>query len=220
MAASIILSVFGFKNIRFFIKASLCFFFVNFVFSGLMLALWFTFKPRGMEISNGIVYFNISPLVLVFSTLISYFIIEIINRTLSVNTAKNSFYTIKIDFGEKTEKLKAKIDTGNLLREPFSNLPVVIIRKSTALKIVPKSILNSIDTYSHLTENTHTPGSILRSIRIVPFSTLLGEGVLPAFKPKKIISPDGIPKEAYIAICPDNNLSEEIEALINPEIIN
>lgn len=55
---------------------------------------------------------------------------------------------------------------------------------------------------------------------MIPFSTVLGEGALPAFKPQKIINPEGIPKEAYIAICPDNNLSEEIGALINPEIIN
>lgn len=220
MAASIIFCIFGFKSIRFFIKTSLCFFFVNFVFSGVMLALWLTFKPPGMEISNGVVYFNISPLVLVFSTIISYFIIEIINRILSTNNTRDSFCTIKIDFGEKTEKLKAKIDTGNLLREPFSNLPVIIIRKSIALKIVPKNILDSMNTYSNLKDNTYTLNNTLYTIRMVPFSTVLGEGALPAFKPKKIITSSEIFKEAYVAICPDNTLSEEIGALINPEIIN
>ena len=220
MAASIIFSVFGFKNIKFFIKTSLCFFFVNFVFSGLMLALWFTFKPPGMEISNGIVYFNISPLILVFSTLISYFIIEITNRILGTKSTQNTFCTIKIDFGEKTEEIKAKIDTGNLLKEPFSNLPVIIIRKSTALKIVPKNILGLIDNYLNLSNNTYTLNSTLYSIRMIPFGTVLGEGILPAFKPQKIITPEGIFKETYIAICPDSTLSEETEALINPELIN
>ena len=220
MAASIIFSVFGFKNIKFFLKTSLCFFFVNFVFSGLMLALWFTFKPPGMEISNGIVYFNISPIVLVFSTLVSYFIIEIINRILGTKSTQNTFCTIKIDFGNKTEKIKAKIDTGNLLKEPFSNLPVIIIRKSMASKIVPKSILDSLDTYSDLTNNSYTLSAPFYSIRMIPFGTVLGEGILPAFKPQKIITPEGIFKEAYVAICPDNTLSEEIGALINPELTN
>ena len=55
---------------------------------------------------------------------------------------------------------------------------------------------------------------------MIPFGTVLGEGILPAFKPQKIITPGGIFKEAYIAICPDSTLSEETEALINPELIN
>lgn len=220
MAASIIFSVFGFKNIKFFLKTSLCFFFVNFIFSGIMLAMWFTFKPPGMEMSNGIVYFNISPLILVFSTLISYFVIEIINRMLGTKSVKDSFCTIKIDFGNKTEELKAKIDTGNLLKEPFSNLPVIIIRKSNALKIVPKNILELTDNYLNPKSNTYSLTGTFYSIRMVPFGTVLGEGVLPAFKPQKIITPTGIFKEAYVAVCPDNTLSEEIGALINPELIN
>lgn len=219
MSITIVWCVFGFKSLKSFIKITLCFYAINFLFSGMMLGLWILFRPSSMEMNNGVVYFNISPLVLIGSTIVSYFIIEIFYRIIGKNHIKNSFYEIKINIEDSPVKLKAKVDTGNILREPFSNLPVIIVRKSTAEKIIPPKLLGLLDNYYQNTNNISSY-EVKYPIRMVPFKTVAGSGVFPAFKPKNIINPEGILKKAYIAICPDRTLSEEIGALINPELIS
>ena len=219
MSITIVWCVFGFKSLKSFIKITLCFYAINFLFSGMMLGLWILFRPSSMEMNNGVVYFNISPLVLIASTIVSYFIIEIFYRIIGKNHIKNSFYEIKINIEDSPVKLRAKVDTGNILREPFSNLPVIIVRKSTAEKIIPPKLLGLLDNYYQNTNNISSY-EVKYSIRMVPFKTVAGSGVLPAFKLKNIINPEGILKKAYIAICPDGTLSEEIGALINPELIS
>ena len=219
MSIPIVWCVFGFKSLKSFIKITLCFYAINFLFSGMMLGLWILFRPSSMEMNNGVVYFNISPLVLIASTIVSYFIIEIFYRIIGKNHIKNSFYEIKINIEDSPVKLRAKVDTGNILREPFSNLPVIIVRKSTAEKIIPPKLLGLLDNYYQNTNNISSY-EVKYPIRMVPFKTVAGSGVFPAFKPKNIINPEGILKKAYIAICPDRTLSEEIGALINPELIS
>lgn len=219
MSITIVWCVFGFKSLKSFIKITLCFYAINFLFSGMMLGLWILFRPSSMEMNNGVVYFNISPLVLIASTIVSYFIIEIFYRIIGKNHIKNSFYEIKINIEDSPVKLRAKVDTGNILREPFSNLPVIIVRKSTAEKIIPPKLLGLLDNYYQNTNNISSY-EVKYPIRMVPFKTVAGSGVFPAFKPKNIINPEGILKKAYIAICPDGTLSEEIGALINPELIS
>lgn len=219
MSITIVWCVFGFKSLKSFIKITLCFYAINFLFSGIMLGLWILFRPSSMEMNNGVVYFNISPLVLIASTIVSYFIIEIFYRIIGKNHIKNSFYEIKINIEDSPVKLRAKVDTGNILREPFSNLPVIIVRKSTAEKIIPPKLLGLLDNYYQNTNNISSY-EVKYPIRMVPFKTVAGSGVFPAFKPKNIINPEGILKKAYIAICPDRTLSEEIGALINPELIS
>lgn len=220
MALTIVWCVFGFKSMKSFAKTTLCFYAVNFLFSGIMLGLWLLLRPTSMEMNNGVVYFNISPTVLVVSTIVSYFVIEIFYRIIGKNDTKNSFYEIKINTEGPPAKLKAKVDTGNILREPFSNLPVIIVRNSLAKKIFPENLLNLLEFYRQNNMEIFPNGNIKYKIRMVPFKTVAGNGILAAFKPKNIINPEGTSKEAYIAICPDSTLSEEIGALINPDLIN
>ena len=220
MAITIVLCVFGFKSLKSFIKITLCFYAINFLFSGIMLCMWILFRPNSMEMNNGVVYFNISPVVLIASTIVSYFIIEIFYRVIGKNHIKNSFYEIKINIENSSVKLKAKVDTGNILREPFSNLPVIIVRKSTAEKIIPQNLMNLLNGYYENNTYNISSSEIKYTIRMVPFKTVAGSGIFPAFKPKNIVNNEGILKKAYIAICPDSTLSEEIGALINPELIS
>ena len=77
-----------------------------------------------MTVNNGVVYFNISPVMLIVSTIVSYIIIETINRLLERKENKNFVCDVVIAIGGKEIKVRSKIDTGNSLKEPFSNLPL------------------------------------------------------------------------------------------------
>ncbi len=218
MSFTIIWATFGAKNIKIFIKTLLCFYSVNFAFSGIMFAAWCIFRPNGMAINNGVVYFNISPVMLISSTLVSYILIEFINRIVGKKENKSRWCDVNIKFGDKSAVLKAKVDTGNSLREPFSDLPVIVVRKSSAAEILPD------DMFINMTDKSKTNINILQNIkykiRMIPFKTVSGDGLFPAFKPSGISIAGGPEKKAYVAVCPNQTLPEETCALINPDLMD
>ena len=63
-AAAIVFFAFGKAPPKKFIKRTAVFLSLSFSFCGIMLFLYNAFKPKGMEVYNDIVYFNISPVLL------------------------------------------------------------------------------------------------------------------------------------------------------------
>lgn len=207
MAILIIGTSFGFKNSNF-LKLITCFCLMNFLFSGLNFVLWFNFRPKSMAFNNGIVYFNISPLVLIFSTVIAYFILEFINRFLGKHICKELYCHVFVKFDNKNTEFDAMLDTGNNLKEPFSNLPVILVRKKDVKNIFDENIFdknNKINT----------------KFRLIPFCGVSDSGFILGFKPDfvKIKTPEGkyFEKEVYIGICEEKNLNN---CLVSPEILN
>lgn len=217
MAFTIVWAVFGIQNFKTFVKTLACFYSVSFAFSGIIFSVWCIWKPNGMTINNGVVYFNISPIVLIFSTLIAYTVIEIINRITGKKENKNRWCDIDVSFDGKSTVFKAKIDTCNSLREPFSNLPVIVTRENTIASLLPPN-LEIKTNYSELCGEIFQNKNI--KMRIIPFRTVSGEGLLPAFKPDFIRTGTGVKKQAYIAICSDKILPKETPALMNPDLLD
>jgi stage II sporulation protein GA (sporulation sigma-E factor processing peptidase) len=213
MALSIVCVTFGILK-ELILKTFLCFLIINFAFLGLTFAMWIIFRPAGMIIKNGIIYFNFSPLTLVISTIISYFIIELINKIIGHHSCENMIFKVKIVLAKKCAIFDAYLDTGNNLKEPFSHLPVILVNKTCIKNILPKGInfedANKIEEYS-LKFN--------KKLRLIPFGTISGEGNLIAFKPDLITiqaqKGNAIRREAYIAICEKVN-----NAIIGVDIIN
>lgn len=217
MSITVIGATFGFKKPTPFFKLLLYFYSVNFAFSGIMMALWYIFKPNGMQMNNGIVYFNISPIVLIFSTLISYIVVEIINRTINKRKLENKPIKLKIKFKDNQIEILGKIDTGCSLKEPFSDLPVIVAKETCLKPLLPEN------TYEQITNflKTKSLEDLNLKIRTIPFKTISEEGILPAFKPDFIkINESEVQKEAYIALCPDKFMPVGASALINPEILD
>ena len=71
-------TAFGFKSFKRCFKAMLVLFILTCAYAGVMTALWHLLKPNGMVIHNSVVYFNISPLVLVGATVGCYFVFIIL----------------------------------------------------------------------------------------------------------------------------------------------
>ena len=79
LAAVLVLIAFGYHSKSLYIKSVLSFFAVNFIFGGVMMAVWMFISPSGMYFRNGTVYFNISALTLIAGTLIAYFLIQVVS---------------------------------------------------------------------------------------------------------------------------------------------
>ena len=207
MAASIV-SV-SFLKIANFWKSLICFCLINFSFSGLNFAMWIIFKPRGMVFNNGVVYFNISPLVLIISTVISYFIIEYSNKFLGRHICKDHFFHISVKINDKLSEFDAFLDTGNSLKEPFSCLPVVIAKKKDINSIIPFDFdIKDENSVQKLSEKLNI------NFRLIPFSGMSHSGFILGFKPDtvniKTLSGRSYEKDAYIGICCDKSFEHSL----------
>lgn len=201
MSVVIILCAFGFGGMKRFIRNTLAFYIVNFAFAGLMIAVWFFFAPQGLIIRNSVVYFNISPVMLILLTVACYAVITLIGRITGRQAPKDLVCRITVFRDGVTCDCNAQVDTGNSLREPFSNDPVVVIEKDTILRLVPPE------------------GNL--NFRLVPYDTVSGSGVLKAFRPDRMTIYYGknIIQVSKVYIAVSETRLNGSEALLNPDLL-
>ena len=215
----IVATAFGIKNKRRLLKAIACFYSSSFGFCGIIFGLWYLVSADNLIVKNGIVYIDISPTFLLLATVLSYIVIRVTNLITGRQNPKNLFCNIELENDNKVSQIRAKIDTGNTLKEPFSDVPVIVAEYKYIRNVVPDSFTDFLNKPHVLTSNNLY---IKNNFRIIPYKVVSSEGVLPAFKPDKVtITSNGskLEKEAYVAVCSAGNLCCEFEALINPELI-
>lgn len=220
IAVIIMLISFGFRSKLTLIKNVLVFYLVTFLFLGSMIAIWFIFTPLGMLINNGVVYFNIPPLIIIFSAFLSYIIVWIINKFITINLPKKVFCKLSLYNSGNCCNLCAKIDTGNALKEPFSLCPVIVVDENAIYSILSDDIKNYLNNLNKTNDNSNIFLNN-KNIRVVPFTTVNSTGLMPAFKPDKIFIDNKIcNKDIYIAISTENNLTDDYKAIIGVECFN
>ena len=99
---------------------------------------------------------------------------------------------IEIEFGGKSVKADLLVDSGNLVTEPFSALPVVILSS----EVLPAPL------------NKPTPGNSPVPLRAIPIRTETGLGLLYGFIPDKI------------TLCPPFEKQRQVEAVIGIDTDN
>lgn len=213
ISAVIVYLTFGYHSIKTFLKNISIFFLISFCFCGVMIFIWFAFTPQTVYVKNSVVYLNISPIVMIISTIISYFIIRIITKFGERQESKCDICKIKIINNGRYCEFYGKIDTGNTLCEPFSGKPVIVVNES-----VIKSIAE--DAFYKLLNFAETENTLKYHYRLIPFQSVGGDGLLPAFMPEEVyINNNFCKQKIYVAVCKGNTLNGGIKAMINPEII-
>lgn len=172
----IVLLTFTPKSIKAFLKCFAAFFAVNFIFAGLMLAVWIAFKPDTMVFNNTIVYFNIDVKILVISTVACYFALSIISFFTKKVAPQNKIYDITLCNKGRTVMTKALLDTGNSLADGFSSTPVIIANKDVVRKLIDYSLNEFFDGNAAFTYSSSD------NVRIIPFNSVGSSGVLRAVK--------------------------------------
>ena len=220
---SIILLAFKISSFLNFIKITASFYITNFIFAGIILFFWYFLDTQNIFVKNSTVYFNLSPIFFIITTLISYLVIRILSFFTVPNGSRSEFCNLKIEQGDKIFNLKAKIDTGNNLKDPFSNKPVAVVEYKFIEEIIPKKVKEYFLGASFDTSGKNKEKLISLKFRAIPFNTILGSGVMPAFKPEKIKLIENNKKEtekdAFIAICKGKFLGENYNALVGPDFL-
>lgn len=135
------------KNI---IKEAIVLFMVTFVYSGCALGFLHFMKPKVIYIVNGMVIGGeyIFELLLI-SACISFALIKISMKLIKLKqklTKSDMICEIEIKLDDRSVKMKALLDTGNLLTDPITKTPVVIVEKRKVIDFISKEELWKIDS--------------------------------------------------------------------------
>ncbi|MEG0614519.1 MAG: sigma-E processing peptidase SpoIIGA [Oscillospiraceae bacterium] len=220
-AAIVVVSfAFGIKNKQKLFKLILLFYAINFVFAGVMLGIIVLTKSTSMQQNNTFFYIDFSILMLVISTIIAYFIITIVRRILDRKAVFKEKYSIIISYSKKMIVLTGIADTGNVLTDVFSGKSVIICNiDKFDLPIEYKKMLECKDISKF--QEIITAEKHLKGMKILPFSTLNSNGIIPVFVPDSIhiksLSDDKVQNvSALIGIAEIGN--SDYDAIFNPNI--
>jgi len=201
IGAVLVLIVFGRER---FIKNAVVFLVINVVFAGVMLILSFFLSPFNMIYNNGTVYFNISFLALLFFTAAAYYLIRVLRYLLDVKFNADKVYSVVFEYGGERRELSAFADSGNTLTDFFTGKPVIICDKSTCKNLFPDFDLSQ---YEHV-----------KSLRILPFSTISGSGLIPIFKPDSV-KIEGKSVDVMLGISKEDINKNGVNAIFNPKLL-
>lgn len=194
-AALMILISFPFVSAKAYIKKCVWLFIISAVFSGICFAAYLLFDTDLMIYSNGTVYFDIDITFLTVCTVISYAVISLILRLTDKKKPSKQYYPITLISGDEKITLRGFMDTGNNLKEPFSFAPVIVTNEEIYKKL-----------YS---------ASKNRKERIIPVSTVRGEGIMTSFKLDGAVFTgknihniylgcgENLPQDCDVLLCPD-----------------
>lgn len=157
-------------------KTILIFYLTSFVFGGAAFALIYIVKPQEILMKNGL-FLGTYPLKTVILAAIIAFIILITAFTIvkSKLNKKDMFCEIKVKLNNKLIETKAMIDTGNLLKEPITNTPVIILEHTLLYDCMPKEILNNLDKilggdFEKIPQEIRQ--EYISRLKLIPFSSL------------------------------------------------
>ncbi len=179
------------QNIKKLWKDILIFYMVSFVFGGAAFALIYIIKPQDILMKNGL-FLGTYPLKTVLLGAIVAFIIIITAFTVVKTkiSKKDMYCQIKIKINGKYIKAKTMIDTGNMLKEPITNTPVIIVEHTLLYECMPKEILNNLENiiggdFSQVPEDIRK--KYISKLKLIPYSSLGKQnGMLIGIKPETV----------------------------------
>lgn len=210
-------------------KTLVMFYLVSFVFGGVAFSLIYIIKPQDIIMKNGL-FLGTYPLkTIILGAIVAFAIIIIAVKIIRKKfTTKDIICDIEIMLNNKKINTKALIDTGNMLKEPITNTPVVVVEKILLYECIPKEILNNINQIIG-GDLEKIPQQIqsqyISKLKLIPFSSLGKQnGMLLGIKVKqiKIIKEsEEITKENIIVGIYQQSLTKngEYQALMGMEFI-
>lgn len=212
----IIITAFCPLSLKRFIRVSLVFIGVTFLFGGIMQLICQLTNAKIIVVHNLTVYFDISMLTLAISTILAYIAVCIIAYILESKCNLNHSYKVVIELLGKKLSLRAVADTGNTLIDVFTGKPVIVCSSDELRHALCLDNNRKYEAGEYLDILQKMKG-----LRIMPYSTIGNEGIIPAFLVDKLIieNENNEAKEidAYIAI--SQSSKGEFEAIFNPRLL-
>lgn len=164
------------KSFKEFIKQITFFYLVSFVFGGASLGVIYMVNAGKISIRNGIIVGNYTLKTIFIGVILAFTIITVAFKLVKNRISKKDlFCNIKIIINQSKINVKAVIDTGNFLKEPITNIPVIVVEKDILRNFVPKEILENIENIlggdlKNIPENIQN--EYMSKLKVIPFSSL------------------------------------------------
>ena len=101
---------------------------------------------------------------------ITYISFKVVKTRMS---KKELIYTIHIKIEDKELETKVLLDTGNMLKDPISNMPVALIEREKLREIIPKNILeNTEKIWGGELEEKDENIEFRKRLRFIPFTSV------------------------------------------------
>ena len=180
------------NTIKLLIKELIFFYLISFVFGGCAFALLYFIKPQNILIRNGS-YVGTYPIkIAILGGIVGFTIIVVALKLIKSKLRKKDIsYEITIWLGEKNITTIAILDTGNMLKDPITLMPVIIVEKETLKEILPNSILDNLkniiggDVPKEVYEDENL--KYITRFKVIPFKSIGKEnGMLLGFKADKV----------------------------------
>lgn len=190
-----ILTTFGYKNIRYTIKNFIFLYFTSMILGGILyyLNIEFSYKQEGLVFYHNGLSINFIFLI-IFSPVIGYFYIKQIKE---LKNNYNNYYNCKIYFNNNCLELTGFVDSGNKLIDPYFKRPVILINK--------KDYIYDINEFKMV---------------LVPYKGVNINGIIKCIVPTKIIINDKqIRKKYLVGLLDEEIVIDGVGCILNNKVM-
>lgn len=180
------------KNIINLFKQLVIFYLTSFAFGGCAFFLLYFVRPQDILMKNGVLIGTYPIKIALLGGIVGFVILNIAFKVVKGRISKKDiFCEVEIYFKENISNIRAMIDTGNLLKDPITGSPVIVVESNELKELIPLEILENINKIiSGGREDilTNISEDYISKFRVIPFSSLGRQnGLLLGFKADKII---------------------------------
>ena len=180
------------QNVKQLFKELIVFYLVSFAFGGCAFALLYFIKPQDILARNGVLTGTYPIKIALLGGIVGFVIVNIAFKVVKGKLSKKDmFCNVSIFINGKEKQIKAFIDTGNLLKDPISGIPVIVVEVSELEEMIPKEIVKNLNEILQGKDTkvlTEIPEDYKLKFRIIPFSSLGKQnGLLLGFIADKVM---------------------------------
>ena len=177
------------KKYKIFFKQMVMFYLTSFTFGGITFMLLFFINPQNIILKNNILVGMYPIKVTIIGGIIGFIVISVVAIIIKNRLSQNNIiYDLEILHNGKQVKLKTLMDSGNLLKDPISNMDVIIVEKDSLKGIIEQDAIEHIENMKKGNIIENNLNIIYKyKFKLIPFSSLGNEnGMLVGFKPDYI----------------------------------
>jgi len=179
---------FNSTNIKTMLKQLIIFYLTSFCFGGAAYYLLYNLSPNLIKTINGALVGTYPIKIAVLGGILGFFILNISFKIIkSKLTKKDILYDIEIFYKENKSNIKVILDTGNLLTDPLTKTPVLIVEAQRLKSIIPEKVLNNMEDVIYNSGVEEIDEEIKIRCSIIPFSSIgKNNGIIVGFRPDYI----------------------------------
>lgn len=173
------------------LKTLLVFYLTSFAFGGAAFALLYFLRPQDILMKNGVFIGTYPIKVALLGGIVGFTVITVAFKVIKSQISKKDlFCTIEIMLYDKNKKLIALLDTGNLLKDPITHDPVIVVEKDKLEDFIPSQLLKSTQLIiqGKVADEMEGIEEYLARLRVIPYSSLGKQhGMLVGMKVDKVV---------------------------------